>query len=121
MHGLDTGLWARGWHHSNAEPPLGLGGWSGQLTAATGDKGETLLLLRCSRQDKVLLTHHTDQRQQKRVEVSGGAARVHAEHLAALLHALVDRAPQTRQQHLALPQTVDVNRKSSQVLRQNQL
>lgn len=70
-----------------------------------------------SNQDKVLHIDRTDQRQQKRIEVCGGAAGVHTEHLAALLQTLVDRAPQTRQQHLALPQTVDVNRKSSQVLR----
>lgn len=51
----------------------------------------------------------------------GGAAGVHAEHLAALLQPLVDGAPQARQQHLTLSQTVDINRKSSQVLREDQL
>lgn len=51
----------------------------------------------------------------------GDAAGVHAEHLAALLQPLVDGGSQARQQHLALPQTVDVNRKSSQVLREDQL
>lgn len=55
------------------------------------------------------------------VEVSDGAAGVQAEHPAALLQPLVDGAPQARQQHLALPQAVDVNRKSSQELRENQL
>lgn len=64
---------------------------------------------------------HTDQRQQQRIEVPDGAAGVEAEHLAALLQPLVDGAPQTRQQHLTLPQAVDVNRKSSQELREDQL
>lgn len=75
----------------------------------------------CSDQDKLPCVDGTDQRQQQRVEVCGGAAGVHAEHLAALLQPMVDGAPQARQQHLALPQTVDVNRKSSQVLREDQL
>lgn len=51
----------------------------------------------------------------------GSAEGVHAEHLAALLQPLVDGAPQAWQQHLTLPQTVDVNRESSQVLREDQL
>lgn len=51
----------------------------------------------------------------------GDAAGVHAEHLAALLQPPVDGGSQARQQHLALPQTVDVNRKRSQVLREDQL
>lgn len=49
------------------------------------------------------------------------AAGVHAEHLAALLQALVDGGSEARQQHLAFPQTVDVDRKSSQVLREDEL
>lgn len=51
----------------------------------------------------------------------GSAAGVHAQHLAALLQALMDGAPQAWQQHFTLPQAVDVNRKSSQILRKNQL
>lgn len=51
----------------------------------------------------------------------GDAAGVHAEHLAALLQPLVHRRSHARQQDLALPQTVDVNRKSTQVLREDQL
>lgn len=51
----------------------------------------------------------------------GDAAGVHAEHLAALLQPLVDRCSHARQQDLAFPQTVDVNRKSTQVLREDQL
>lgn len=63
----------------------------------------------------------TDQRQQQRVEVCCRAAGVHAEDLAALQQALVDGASQAWQQHLTLPQAVNVNRKCSQVLRKNQL
>lgn len=53
--------------------------------------------------------------------MSDGVARVHAEHLAALVQPLVDGGPQARQQNLALSQTVDIHRKSSQVLREDQL
>lgn len=53
--------------------------------------------------------------------MGGDAAGVHAEHLATLLQALVDGGSETRQQHFAFPQTVDVDRKSSQVLRENEL
>lgn len=51
----------------------------------------------------------------------GGGGSVHAEHLATLLEPLVDGAPQAWQQHLTLPQTVDVNGESSQVLREDEL
>lgn len=51
----------------------------------------------------------------------GGAAGVQAEHLASLLQTLVNGGPQTRQQNVTLPQTVDVNRKCSEVLREDQL
>lgn len=63
----------------------------------------------------------TDQREQQRVEVSGDAEGVHAEHLASLLQTLVNGGPQARQQNITLPQAVDVNRKCSEVLREDQL
>lgn len=63
----------------------------------------------------------TDQRQQGGVEVLDGAAGVHGEHAAAQLQPLVDGAPQTRQQNLALPQAVDEDGESSQEPRKNQL
>ncbi len=74
-----------------------------------------------SDRDKHICDDGTDQRKQQRVEMCGGAAGVHSENLAALLESLVDGAPQAWQQHLALPQSVDVNRKRSQVLREDQL
>lgn len=51
----------------------------------------------------------------------GDAEGVQAEHLASLLQTLVNGGPQTRQQDVTLPQTVDVNRKCSEVLREDQL
>lgn len=51
----------------------------------------------------------------------GDAEGVQAEHLAPLLQTLVDGGPQTRQQNVALPQAVNVNRKCSEVLREDQL
>lgn len=51
----------------------------------------------------------------------GDADGVHAEHLASLLLTLVDGGPQARQQNVTLPQTVDVNRKCTEVLREDQL
>lgn len=63
----------------------------------------------------------TDQREQQRVEVCGGAEGVQAQHLASLLQALVNGGPQTRQQNVTLPQAVNVNRKCSEVLREDQL
>lgn len=51
----------------------------------------------------------------------GDAEGVHAEHLAPLLQTLGDGRPQARQQDVALPQTVDVNRKCSEVLGEHQL
>ncbi len=38
VHEPDTDLWAPGWQHSSAVPPLGLDSWSCQLTTAAGDK-----------------------------------------------------------------------------------
>lgn len=46
---------------------------------------------------------------------------VHAEHLASLLQTLVNGGPQARQQNITLPQTVYVDRKCSEVLREDQL
>lgn len=63
----------------------------------------------------------TDQREQQRVEVCGDAEGVHAEHLASLLQTLVNGGPQTGEQNIALPQTVDINRKCSEVLREDEL
>lgn len=63
----------------------------------------------------------TDQRQQLRVEVCGGAAGVHGQQLAALLQPLGDGGPEARQQNLALPQAVDVDRQGLQALREDQL
>lgn len=63
----------------------------------------------------------TDQREQQRVEVRGDAESVHAQHLASLLQTLVNGCPQARKQDIALPQTVDVNRKCSEVLGEDQL
>lgn len=51
----------------------------------------------------------------------GDAEGVHAEHLAPLLQTLVNGRPQARQQDITLPQTVDVNRKCSEVLGEHQL
>lgn len=51
----------------------------------------------------------------------GDAEGVQADHLASLLQALVNRGPQTWQQNVTLPQTVNVNRKCSEVLREDQL
>lgn len=51
----------------------------------------------------------------------GDAEGVHAEHLASLLQTLVNGGPQTGEQNITLPQTVDVNRKCSEVLREDEL
>lgn len=51
----------------------------------------------------------------------GDAEGVHAEHLASLLQTLVNGCPQTGEQNITLPQTVDVNRKCSEVLREDEL
>ena len=51
----------------------------------------------------------------------GDAEGVHAQHLASLLQTLVNRGPQARQQDITLPQTIDVNRKCSEVLREDKL
>lgn len=38
VHEPSTDLWAQGWQHSSAGPPLGVEGWSCRLTVAAGDK-----------------------------------------------------------------------------------
>ena len=38
VHEPSTDLWAQGWLHSSAGPPLGVEGWSCRLTVAAGDK-----------------------------------------------------------------------------------
>lgn len=51
----------------------------------------------------------------------GDAEGVQAEHLASLLQTLVNGGPQARQKNVTLPQAVNVNRKCSEVLREDQL
>lgn len=74
-----------------------------------------------SRTAAARVCRRTDQRQQGGVEVLHRVAGVHGEHAAAQLQPLVDGAPQTRQQNLALPQAVEEDGKSPQEPRKDQL
>lgn len=112
----------------HARGPQAAGGAAQRLEAVPRQR------LKWTNQGDVLIRRHksrfrprptsvgvTDQREQQRVEVCGDAEGVQAEHLASLLQTLVDGGPQARQQNVTLPQAVNVNRKCSEVLREDQL